>query len=268
MSLRDFNAPSSDALHNVPLGNGGGLNAFHTKQPEDIAPNNTPKIIGALVVVLMIGAAGAALYVSAGKSTQPKPVVAASNLPAPPPPAPAAMTPAPDANTPAAAPIAAPSAAPVAPVKTASVPRRHAARSPSTDTASTASSDAVSARMAADSSQASNQPQQQAAVAAPTPSPSDVATNTPSNVPAEQHGAAGAVIDAAGQQCCSGAGPADRRHTGTSPVGRSGQSIVWFVVRETPRSGLCRGAAFLHRSVSVSWSDHSRSVSVSWSDHS
>ena len=53
-------------------------------QPEDIAPNNTPKIVGAVAVALMIGAAGVALYAHAGNQ-QPKPVVAASNLPPPPP---------------------------------------------------------------------------------------------------------------------------------------------------------------------------------------
>ena len=58
MSLRDFNAPFPDdprALHNVPSGNGAGLEDFHTVQPEDIEPNNTPKIIGAVAVALMIG---------------------------------------------------------------------------------------------------------------------------------------------------------------------------------------------------------------------
>ncbi len=63
MSLRDFNAPFPNdprALHNAPLGNSSGLEGFHTKQPEDIAPNNMPKIVGAVAVTLMIGAAGLA----------------------------------------------------------------------------------------------------------------------------------------------------------------------------------------------------------------
>src|SRR5438094_862685 len=132
MSLRDFHAPSSAdpiALHNAPSGNGAGLNSFHTKQPEDIAPSNTPKIVGAVAVALLIGAAGVALY--AGSSSRPKAVVAASNppatpapaAPAPAAPAPAAMTP--DANMPASTPPASTQAAtpaPAAPVKTA---RRH-----------------------------------------------------------------------------------------------------------------------------------------------
>ena len=55
MSLRDFDAPFPNdprALHNEPLGNGAGLENFHTTQPEDIEPNNTPKIIGAVAVAL------------------------------------------------------------------------------------------------------------------------------------------------------------------------------------------------------------------------
>jgi len=62
MSLRDFNnAPFSDdptALHTAPSGNGAGLKSFHTTQPEDIEPNNMPKIVGAVAVALMIGVAG------------------------------------------------------------------------------------------------------------------------------------------------------------------------------------------------------------------
>src|SRR5262245_57425567 len=101
MSLRDFNnAPFPNdprALHKEPLGNGAGLNAFHTTQPEDIRPNNLPKIIGGVAVALMIGVAGVALYASAG--SHPKAVVTASNPPMPPvsQPAPA---PAPEAMTP------------------------------------------------------------------------------------------------------------------------------------------------------------------------
>src|SRR5690348_13359652 len=106
MSLRDFNnAPFPDdprALHNEPLGNSAGLESFHTIQPEDVAPNNTPKIVGAVAVALMVGVAGIALYASSGK--HPAQVVAAAapvSEPAPPP-APAAMTP--DASMPATPP--------------------------------------------------------------------------------------------------------------------------------------------------------------------
>ena len=59
MSLRDFNAPFEmipSVLHHEPGGNGTGLENFHTVQPEDIEPNNTPKIVGAVAVALMLGA--------------------------------------------------------------------------------------------------------------------------------------------------------------------------------------------------------------------
>jgi len=200
MSLRDFNTPSTDdpiALHNEPLGNGSGLDSFHTTQPEDIEPNNTPKIIGAIAVALMIGTAGAALYATSGHSA--KPVVTASNMPAPAAPAPvaappapeaaapadnmAAQAPLPDTKTPAAKPATEKTAAADAPVKTAKV---HRSASSSTNVAvktanSGSAGDASSARMAADSTQSTVQPQQQAAVTAqpvaPSPSPSDVASN-------------------------------------------------------------------------------------------
>jgi len=186
MSLRDFNAPFPDdprALHNEPLGNGAGLDSFHTRQPEDVEPNNTPKIIGAVAVALMIGTAGIAFYASSGSHpAQPKPVVA-SNLPAPPAPQPpsapvaqepAAMTP--DANTPAT-PAAAADNKPAAPVKEASapVPKKHKIASSESKAASVDSG--VSARMAADSTQSTVQPPQQQAITAPAPSPSDVASN-------------------------------------------------------------------------------------------
>ena len=190
MSLRDFNAPFPDhprALHNAPLGNGTGLDNFHTRQPEDIEPNNTPKIIGAVAVALMIGTAGIAFYASSGSHpAQPKPVVA-SNLPAPPAtqpsPAPVAQEPAamtPDANTPATPPAAADNQ-PASPVKEASapVPKKHKAASSVSKSASASETadSGVSARMAADSTQSTVQPAQQQAITAPTPSPSDVATN-------------------------------------------------------------------------------------------
>ena len=189
MSLRDFNAPFPNdprALHNEPLGNSAGLESFHTTQPEDIAPSNTPKIVGAVAVALMIGAAGVALYASAGRSVQPKAVVAANAVSAPvqpaPAPQPAAMTP--DANMPATPPAAADNA-PAAPVKEASapVPKKHrVANADSTSAtssmpASESANSAAAARMAADATQSTAQPVQQQAVTAPAPSPSDVATN-------------------------------------------------------------------------------------------
>jgi len=191
MSLRDFNnVPFSDdptALHTVPSGNGAGLESFHTTQPEDIEPNNMPKIVGAVAVALMIGVAGVALYAHSGN--QPKPVVAASNLPPAPPapqPAPAAMTP--DATTPSAAEAPAPAAAMTpaektpAPVKSASIAKKHVAstETKSRESASSESGSAAATRLSADSSQSTTQPQQQQAVAepaSPQPSPSDVATN-------------------------------------------------------------------------------------------
>jgi len=191
MSLRDFNAPFPNdprALHNEPLGNSAGLESFHTTQPEDIAPSKTPKIVGAVAVALMIGAAGVALYASAGRSVQPKAVVAANAVSAPVQPAPApqpvAMTP--DANMPATPPAAADNApAPAAPVKEASapVPKKHrlanadSTSATSSTPASESANSAAAARMAADATQSTAQPVQQQAVTAPAPSPSDVATN-------------------------------------------------------------------------------------------
>src|SRR3569833_3103641 len=61
MSLRDFNnTPASDdpiALHNEPLGNGGGLSTIHTTHPEEREPNRTPQIAGAVAVALLVGVA-------------------------------------------------------------------------------------------------------------------------------------------------------------------------------------------------------------------
>jgi hypothetical protein len=215
MSLRDFNAPSTDdptALHNAPLGNGSGLDSFHTRQPEDIEPSNIPKIVGAVAVALMVGAAGVALYSSAGKSIQPKPMVTASNLPATPPTPPPAATPAPDANMAANAPVNTPpvstppaevpaastkgAAIAPAPVKAASTARKHVAsqsrNGSDSSIANSSNASAASARMAADSSQVTNQPQQQATVAqpaAPTPSPSDLASNNTQSGAAVPQGA-------------------------------------------------------------------------------
>jgi hypothetical protein len=240
MSLRDFNAPFPNdprALHNEPLGNGAGLETFHTKQPEDIEPNNTPKIIGAVAVALMIGTAGIAFYTSSGSHfAQPQPVVA-SNLPAPaatqPPPAaepvaqePAAMTP--DANTPQTAPQTTKAAAaePAAPVKAA---KKH--RMASADRASSVSESAsggASARMAADSTQSTVQPQQQAVTApAPSPSapsPSDVATNnTQSGVAVSPNATTASDMPAASAQNNSVAEPQAQPSAPQAPAQSAGQ---------------------------------------------
>jgi hypothetical protein len=125
MSLRDFNSPSDDpiALHNSPQGNGGGLGNFHTTNPEDREPNNTPKIVGAVAVALMVGVAGVGLFAYSGSSSN-KPMVTANTTPAPVvPPAPQSAPDAtPAADTSAPAPAASP--APIAPVKSASTSRR------------------------------------------------------------------------------------------------------------------------------------------------
>ena len=203
MSLRDFNEPSEPvALHTDPSGNSAGLAGFHTTNPEEREPSNTPKIVGALAVALMVGVAGIGLYAYSGSSQQAKPVVADNSLPQPaaaapiaPPAAPAQQA----ANTPADTSAPAPAAATdnstpaPAPVKEAAAKpiRHHASDSNATDskTASNAS-DASSVRMNADSTQSTQAPAQQAAVQAPAqqaaatplppapqPSPSDVASN-------------------------------------------------------------------------------------------
>jgi len=186
MSLRDFNngqfPDDPTALHNGPAGNESGLENFHTVQPEDIEPSNTPKIVGAIAVALMVSAAGVALYASQGStSSQPKQMVAAA--PSAPVNTPPAVAPIADADIPAAAPE------PVAPVKLASTARSSSASSRRMAPESNNASDAMAARMAAananDANQASTQPQQQAAVTeavtpapiGPSPSPSDIATN-------------------------------------------------------------------------------------------
>src|SRR5262245_38633771 len=112
MSLRDF-GPSEERtviLNHEPNGNGSGLNEFHTVHPEEIEPNNTGKIVGALAVALMVGAAGVYAYTMTGHSANTVPMQqTAANLPAPPPAPPAAMTPPP---APEAAPVVEPVAAP------------------------------------------------------------------------------------------------------------------------------------------------------------
>jgi len=202
MSLRDFNTPYSDdptALHHMPGGNETGLQSFHTIQPDDIEPNNTPKIVGAIAVALMVGAAGVALYASHGSSSQSKQMVAAATpaatAPVAPPPAAAPLA---DATMPASAPVASPVQATKAAKAATTDPnslRAALVKTPAAHShvAASASRDmgAASARMAADSSQVSTQPQQQAAVTAapeqPSAAPSDVATiNTQSGVAVPQ----------------------------------------------------------------------------------
>jgi len=221
MTLRDFNndAPfpaDPRALHNEPLGNGAGLENFHTTQPEDIEPNNMPKIVGAVAVALMLGAAGVALYASSG--SHPATVATASNtltaLPPPPAPAPAATTP--DSSTPATPPAADNTPAAAAPMKEASIPktqkmhRTASIESKSIATGSKSASvnaapgSAAADRMAADTNQSTVQPEQQQAVAAPvapTPSPSDVASNnTQSGVAVSPNATTASDIPAPAQQ--------------------------------------------------------------------
>src|SRR6201990_746657 len=116
MSLRDdFNTPAFDdptALHHEPLGNGAGLSDFHTVHVEESERSNTPKIVGAVAVALMVGVAAVGLYANMGHST--KTVVADNTLPKTVPVTPpqqtamaqdnSASTPAPDAHTPATPP--------------------------------------------------------------------------------------------------------------------------------------------------------------------
>ena len=160
MSLRDIYTPNDDKLvilNAEPTGNGSGLGDFHTINPEDREPNNTPKIVGGLVVALMLGAAGAYVYSVSGH--QPKQIVAANSLPAPSAPAPAAAPapmPAPDnnqaANTPAPEAAPATDTKPVskpAPVRSASVTRTRASSAPDMG--------AAQARMSADSTPAVQQ---------------------------------------------------------------------------------------------------------------
>ena len=203
MSLRDdINTPAFDdptALHHEPLGNGAGLSNFHTVNVEESERSNTPKIVGAVAVALMVGVAAVGLYANMGHST--KPVVADNAVPKTVPVTPPQQTamaapdsstsaPAPDANSSASTPAPTPEPAATktepskpAPVHTASRSSSHI-KSASAEPASPAS-DAASVRMSADTTQATQAPQQaqvqQAQTtplpAAPAPSPSDVASN-------------------------------------------------------------------------------------------
>jgi hypothetical protein len=97
------------------------LSSFHTRAPEDSKLNNTGKIVGALAVALMVGAAGVVVYSTSNPAPTPK--IAAAQLPkAPPTQLAAAMPPAPVADTTADAamtpePAAAPEPAKSEPVK-------------------------------------------------------------------------------------------------------------------------------------------------------
>ena len=202
MSLRDFNnTPASDdpiALHNEPMGNGSGLATFHTTHPEDREPNNTPKIVGAVALALMMGVAAVGLYASWGSSPEPQKIVADNSLPktAPvaPPPAMAApansLTAAPDAAAPDAAapmPAAAAEAPKPAPVRTASA--RSARSSASIEATAQARMAAATPTQVPQPAQVTPVPEQAQATplpAAPSPSPSDVASNTPAVLAAPQ----------------------------------------------------------------------------------
>jgi hypothetical protein len=211
MSLRDFNSPANDrpvALNHEPNGNGTGLGEFHTVHPEETEPNNTGKIVGALAVALMVGAAGIYAYTISGHAANPAPMQQTASLPkAPPPVAPPAMTaPAPDSTVPdAAAPVSTPEPAPQPAMKAAETkPVEKPVKSAATKQAPASMSDGASVRMKADSQGTSTSqqaaatavapaaPQQQAAAApvtpeqqpvpepvSPAPNPSDLANANP-----------------------------------------------------------------------------------------
>lgn len=196
MALRDFNTPSVErpvTLNHEPIGNGSGLGDFHTVSSEEIEPNNTGKIVGALAVALMVGAGGIYAYTMSGHAANPAPMQqTAANLPAPPPAPPAAMTPppAPEAAAPMAAPVSTPEPAPAPVTKSAAAekPVKSAAaktEAPISDGASvrmTADSQATTTSQQAAATPVTPAPAQQAAIpepVSPTPNPSDVANANP-----------------------------------------------------------------------------------------
>jgi hypothetical protein len=135
------------------------LSSFHTTAPEDSRLNNTGKIVGALAVALMVGAAGLVVYSTTNPA--PKPRITAAQLPkaaptrlaaaTPTAPMPDAMTPSADAAADAAM-TTEPAAAP-APVK----PEAKASASPEgkpVDVARNDVPDTMSARLAASGDQA------------------------------------------------------------------------------------------------------------------
>jgi hypothetical protein len=201
MSLRDFNSSEDRpiSLQNEPAGNGSGLSSFHTVNPEDVAPSNTPKIVGALAVALIVGAAGFGVYRFSGSST--KPVTMASNQQASEPATPAAAAPPPqqiadatksakaatsDPNSMRSAMGKTPSAMNNAPAPSAPVKTKMASAKP----VRAALPGAASARRAAGSTQASLQPAVIPQPVSPMPSPSDVATTNTQSGAAVPQGAA------------------------------------------------------------------------------
>lgn len=194
MSLRDF-GPTEERtviLNHEPLshevgGNGSGLSEFHTVSSEEIEPNNTGKIVGALAVALMVGAAGVYAYTMTGHSANTVPMQQTAALPAPPPAPPAAMTPPP---APVAEPVAAPEPAPAPVTKSAAAEKPMKSAAAKTEVPVT---DGASVRMNADSQSTSTSqqaaatpvtpaPAQQAAIpepVSPTANPSDVANANP-----------------------------------------------------------------------------------------
>jgi len=251
MSLRDFSEPSQP-LHTDPTGNGTGLGSFHTVNPEDREPSNMPQIVGALAVVLMVGAAGIGLYAYSGSSTQPKPVVADNSLPQPPAQAgaPIAPPPAPPALQADNTPTPAADTAPVpAPTKEASVKaiRHHKVARASDDSSSSSTStadnsananssqmasSAAQTRMSADSTQATTQaPAHQAVTApssatplpaAPQPSPSDVASNNAQATQPVQSATPTPEQGNAGQQQPAQQQPVQQTPAQQAPVEQSG----------------------------------------------
>ena len=245
MSLRDFNTvpPSDDpiALHNEPMGNGSGLSAFHTVSPEEREPNNTPKIVGAVAVALLVGAAAVGLYAYSGPSS--KSVVANNSLPQTAPVTPPQQTAMTDNSAPANAPAAPINAAPPppapapaastempkpAPVRTASVRHSHI-RSASSEGISggmstpSASSQTAQVPQPAQTTPVPEQAQATPLPAAPTPSPSDVASNraavpnngtTASDIP--QASTAPQQLQSSTPQA-SNAAPAQDQQSGATP---------------------------------------------------
>lgn len=222
MSLRDIYGTNEDTpiiLNTDPVGNGGGLGNFHTTNPEDREPNNTPKILGGLAVALMLGAAGAYVYSVSGH--QPKQIVAANSLPAPSAPV-AAAAPAPlpaSDNTPAATAPAPTPAADVTKPEPKPVSVHQASVSKSTRTASSSTSDmgAANARMQADSTPAV-QPQQQAVmtpvepVSPQAPASAQASVAQPSNPEVAPQQAQSSTPQA------DNASPAQDQQTGATPT--------------------------------------------------
>lgn len=198
MTLRDFGPAEESTVilnreqlsHEVG-GNGAGLNEFHTVHPEEIEPNNTGRIVGALAVALMVGAAGVYAYSMSGHAANPAPMQQTASLPkaAPPPIAPPAMT-APEMAAPVTEPVATPAPAPAPVTKSAAVEKpvkSAAAKAPVSDGASVrmnadAQSTTTSQQAAATAVTPAAPVEQQAAIpepVSPSPNPSDLANANP-----------------------------------------------------------------------------------------